>query len=97
MLVVIINSVGIEGVVKMAKEKRVKYKPYNLVFYTDEQYLYEALKKVSKANRRNMRDTIMCAIETLLQEENSIVNQTQSSMNSTDMEEVEYDDEMEQW
>ena len=68
MLVAIINSVGIKGVVKMAKEKRVKYKPYNLIFYTDEQYLYEALKKVSKANRRNMRDTIMCAIETLLQE-----------------------------
>ena len=39
----------------------------------------------------------MCAIETLLQEENSIVNQTQSSMNSIDMEEVELNDEMEQW
>ena len=81
----------------MAKDKRVKYKPYNLIFYTDEKHLYETLKKVSKANRRNMRDTIMCAIETLLQEENSIVNQTQSSMNSIDMEEVELNDEMEQW
>ena len=96
MLVAIINSVGIRGVVKMAKEKRVKYKPYNLVFYTDEQYLYEALKKVSKANRRNMRDTIMCAIETLLQGEDSIVNQTQTPTNDNDMM-IERNDEMEHW
>ena len=96
MLVAIINSVGIEGVVKMAKEKRVKYKPYNLIFYTDEQYLYEALKKVSKANRRNMRDTIMCAIETLLQGEDSIVNQTQTPTNDNDMM-IERNDEMEHW
>lgn len=80
----------------MAKDKRVKYKPYNLIFYTDEKHLYETLKKVSKANRRNMRDTIMCAIETLLQGEDSIVNQTQTPTNDNDMM-IERNDEMEHW
>lgn len=79
----------------MARTKRVVYKPYNLVFYEDEQYLYEALKKVSKAHRRNMRDTLMYALETFLLKGDINVHNPQSM--GANSENIEENCEMEQW
>lgn len=56
----------------MAKQEI--YKTHPLVFYEDDKALYDAIKKVSKSKRMNLRGLILLAVETFLGEENINVN-----------------------